>query len=230
MKRSVKDWIFVWIPAGFVLGSVILVLLLKWVPVTYSPVMLKRAFQFRAMENYHIEQEWVSLESISPELIEAVIVAEDSRFYAHHGFDWKEIASVLRTHEDGEGTIRGCSTISQQTAKNVFTFGSHTWARKALEAWWTVLIEVIWGKDRILEVYLNVVEMGPGIFGVETASKRYYKMPVEGLRFNEAATLASCLPAPLVSQPGNLSSQARLRKRAICERMKKMSFQTISGR
>lgn len=117
MKRNVKDCIFVWIPFGVVLGSVILVLLLRWVPVRYSTLMLKRAFLFRGMESYHAEQEWVSLEDVSPELIEAVLAAEDSRFYHHHGFDWVEIQEARKSYRADDAPLRGCSTITQQTAK-----------------------------------------------------------------------------------------------------------------
>ena len=206
------------IPVWFVITSLVLVTLLKWVPVRYTPLMLKRAFQFREMENYHTEQEWVSLEYISPELIEAVIAGEDCRFYEHHGFDWIEVSTVLRAHDSKSEKLRGCSTISQQTAKNVFTFGSRTWIRKAMESWWTILIEWIWGKQRILEVYLNLVELGHGIYGVESASRIYYSSSSSDVEGLNAATIAACLPSPLIDQPGNLSTVARVRKRAIVER------------
>ena len=164
-------------------------------------MMLKRALQFRNYENYRSEQEWVSLENISPELIKAVILAEDQKFYSHHGFDWDELDAMWKAHKEEDAPLRGCSTISQQTAKNVFTFGTDTWLRKGLEAWWTFLIEHIWGKRRILEVYLNVAEMGKGIFGVEIAAQSYYEIPAADLDARQAVAIVVCLPHPLKSNP-----------------------------
>jgi monofunctional biosynthetic peptidoglycan transglycosylase len=224
MKRRIIRWLFLRIPIGLVLASLAAVTLLKWVPVRFTPLMLKRAFQFREVNEYHSEQEWVSLEDVSPELRAAVIAGEDSRFYEHHGFDWREIALVLSACGKGEDIPRGCSTISQQTAKNLFTFGTRTWARKAVEAWWTVWMESIWGKDRILEVYLNVVELGPGIYGVGAATKEYFDAPPGKVGREDAATLAACIPSPLVNRPGCLSPQARIRRRTIYERMGIISY------
>lgn len=230
MKRSASYWFFVRIPVWFVILSLAAVVLLRWVPVRYTPLMLKRAFQFRDVENFHTEQEWVSLEYISPELIKAVLAGEDSRFYEHHGFDWTEILAMWEAYQHEGARLRGCSTISQQTAKNVFTFGSHTWARKAFEAWWTVLIETVWGKERILEVYLNVVELGPGTYGVGAASKAYFHKTAGKLTASDAATLAACLSSPLVDQPGNLSARAKNKKRIIIERMPQVSLPAGSRR
>ena len=201
MKRSWKYWLFVRIPLWFILASIALVTLLRWVPVRYTPVMLKRAFQFRQEPGYRSEQEWVSLEDISPELIKAVVLAEDQKFWRHHGFDWAEMRAMWRSYRQEGTRIRGCSTISQQTAKNVFTFGSPTLLRKGLEAWWTALIELIWGKERIMEVYLNVAEMGKGIFGAELASQEYYNLPAADLDARQAVALIVCLPHPLKSNP-----------------------------
>ena len=201
MKRSWKYWLLVRIPLWFILASLALVTLLKWVPVRYTPVMLKRAFQFRLEPGYRSEQEWVSLENISPELIKAVILAEDQKFFSHHGFDWDEFSVMWKAHKEENVPLRGCSTISQQTAKNVFTFGTRTWIRKGLEAWWVILIEHIWGKNRILEVYLNVAEMGKGIFGAELAAKAYYDIPAAELDTRQAIALTVCLPHPLISNP-----------------------------
>ena len=201
MKKGWKYWLFVRTPIWFILASIAIVTLLRWVPMRYTPVMLKRAFQFRSEENYHSCQEWVSLEEISPELIKAVILTEDQKFYSHHGFDWDEMDAMWKAHKKEDAPLRGCSTISQQTAKNVFTFGTDTWLRKGLEAWWTVLIEHIWGKNRILEVYLNVAEMGKGIFGAELAAQAYYELPAADLDARQAVALAVCLPHPLKSNP-----------------------------
>ena len=219
MKRGIAYWVFVRIPLWFVAISLIGVALLDWVPVRYTPLMLKRAFEFREMDNYHTEQEWVSLEEISPELMAAIIISEDSRFYRHQGFDWEEIAEVLQSYRSDDAPLRGCSTITQQTAKNLFTFGTHTWTRKAVEAWWTVLMETVWSKERILEVYLNVAEFGPGIFGAKAAANVYFQKDPLDLTRAEAVTLAACLPSPLSDQPGHLSAKATNRKKSISKRL-----------
>lgn len=198
-------------PVWFVLTSILLVTLLKWVPVCYTPLMLKRSIQFRSEEDYQSARIWVPLEDYSPELVKAVLAAEDSRFFEHGGFDWDEVAIMWREHKENGNRLRGCSTISQQTAKNVFTFSTKTAIRKVLETYWTVLIEKIWGKRRILEVYLNVVEMGRGIYGMETAARHYYHSGVKDLDCSQAAALAVCLPSPLSSNP--VQPDAALRRR-----------------
>lgn len=195
----------------FFLTSIALVTALRWVPVRYTPVMLKRDFQFRKSADYHTRQDWVSLDQISPELISAVLTTEDQRFFSHHGFDWRELRTVWKKHRTAGKPLRGCSTISQQTAKNVFTFGTPTVARKAVESYWTVLIEMLWGKRRILEVYLNVAEMGRGIFGAEAAAGNYYGIPARRLDKKQAASIAVCLPRPLVSNPDCLDKESRAR-------------------
>ena len=212
MRRSCRYWILVRIPFWFILASIALVTLLRWVPVRYTPVMLKRAFQFKSEENYRSCLEWVSLENISSELIKAVILAEDQKFYSHHGFDWDEMDAMWKAHKEEDAPLRGCSTISQQTAKNVFTFGTDTWLRKGLEAWWTVLIEHIWGKNRILEVYLNVAEMGKGIFGAELAAKCYYDVDAAELDTRQSIAIAVCLPHPQISTPIVPTPQDRRRR------------------
>lgn len=208
----ISYWLFVRIPFWVLVLSLALVTLLKWVPVRYTPLMLKRAFQFRNEENYHSEQKWVSLEDIAPELIQAVIAAEDQKFYSHHGFDWEELRAMWQSHQQEGTSLRGCSTISQQTAKNVFTFASPTWCRKAVEAYWTCLIEWIWGKNRILEVYLNVAETGKGLFGVEAASINYYELQAANISTSQAVALAVCLPHPLLSNPILPSAYDRSRR------------------
>lgn len=206
-------------PMLLILLSVIAVTLLRWVPVRHTPVMLKRAYQFRGDQGYRSEQEWVSLEDMSPELIEAVILSEDQKFYAHHGFDFGEMRRMWKAHKRGGSKLRGCSTISQQTAKNVFTFGTRTWVRKAAETWWTFLIELIWGKRRILEVYLNVVEWGRGTFGAEAAAHEYFGVPASSLLSEQAAAMAVCLPRPLLERPDHLTPEGRRKRVRILEQM-----------
>ncbi len=188
---------FVWVSAGAVAASVLLVVLLRWIPITATPLMLRRSLT----SGYGRECQWTPLEDISKSMVSAVIYAEDQRFYAHHGFDFEEFANMQRACEFEGKSLRGCSTISQQTAKNCFTFCSNTWARKAVEAYFTVLIELIWGKERILEVYLNVAELGPGIYGVEAAARRYYHIHASALTIPDASSLVCCLPLPLARNP-----------------------------
>lgn len=208
---------FAIIPFWFLLSSILLVLLLRWVPVKYTPLMLKRAVQFRSDESYHREQKWVFLEDYPPELINAVLFCEDQRFWDHHGFDRKEMRKMLWHYRHECGPLRGCSTISQQTAKNVFTFGSHTIARKAIEAYWTFLIERLWGKNRILEVYLNVSEMGKGLYGMGVAAEHYYECPVLDLKDSQAVALAVCMTHPLTSGPFGPSASDRMKRTKIIE-------------
>lgn len=162
--------------------------------------------------------EWVPLERISPHLGRAVVVAEDSRFHDHAGFDWEQIR---RAWEDGRrgGATRGASTITQQTVKNLYLTPSRHVLRKGREAVLTAWMEVWLPKDRILELYLNVVEFGPGVFGAEAASKRYFGRPASDLTRGQAALLAATLPAPLLRNPGTPTPGLARRQRMILGRM-----------
>jgi len=149
-----------------------------------------------------LKKDWVSLDDISPDLQLAVVASEDNLFLEHHGFDYKAIEEAKDYNERKAGKrMHGASTISQQTAKNVFLWPQRSWIRKGLEVYFTELIERIWGKKRIMEVYLNVIEMGDGIYGAEQASRIYYKKPARNLSRAEAAMLAAILPNPLRFNP-----------------------------
>ena len=224
MKKRLAYRLFVKLPFWLIVGSVILVTLLKWVPVWYTPLMLKRSVEYRKVEEFHTRQRWVSLEKMSPELIQAVIASEDNRFCEHKGFDWEEMDRMLKAHREKGKKLRGCSTISQQTAKNVFTFGSHTWARKALEMYWTFLIEKIWGKQRIMEVYLNVVETGVGLYGMETAARQYFGVHAKELNRQQASALAATLPAPLTRNPAHPTDYFQKRQRQIANLIPTLSY------
>ena len=145
-------------------------------------------------ELLHVEREWVDLPRISPLAALAVVAAEDQKFPLHHGFDFEEIGEALGEREDGR--VRGASTISQQVAKNLFLWQGRSFVRKGLEAWLTLWIELLWPKRRILEVYLNLAELGPGVFGVEAASRQVFGKPALRLEADEAALLAAVLPNP----------------------------------
>lgn len=178
----------------FVVASVAGTLLYRFTPVWVTPYMI--AEKIRAIgrgEDSKIHKKWVSYEQISEPMKGAVVAAEDQKFFEHAGFDFEEIRKVLQSKKK-----RGASTITQQVAKNVFLWHGRSYLRKGLEAWFTVLIELIWPKERILEVYLNVAETGPLTFGVEAAAQRYYKVSASQLTRTQASTIAAILPNPKV--------------------------------
>lgn len=172
--------------------SILLVLVFQWVPVPFTPLMGIRYVQ---NPEQRFEHDWVPMEEISPYLQLAVIASEDQNFETHNGFDVEAIQKVLKNHEAGE-PMRGASTISQQTAKNVFLWPGRSWVRKGLEAYFTLLIEASWSKERILEVYLNSVEMGNGVYGAKAASEYWFHKSAAKLTKREAAALAAILPNP----------------------------------
>lgn len=221
MKKRLAYRLFVRIPFWTVVISILLVTALRWIPVRFTPLMLVRTVQDKDIPT---RQHWVKLEQVSPALIQAVIASEDNRFADHHGFDRKELEKMWAEHKEKGKKIRGCSTISQQVAKNVFTFGSRTWARKALESYWTVLIEKIWGKRRIMEVYLNVAETGPGLYGMEAAARHYYGIPAREVDRKQACTLAACLPDPRGRSPLNPSGFVRKRQAQVYALMPKLTY------
>ena len=181
------------IAAGiFLAGSVSLVAFYRLLPPPGTPLML-----IRAVEGEGIAKEWRPLAQISPHLVRAVIASEDAKFCEHHGFDWDAIGEAWRRYRRGEGKLRGASTISMQTAKNVFLWPGRDWIRKGFEAYFTVLIELAWGKARIIEIYLNVIEWGPGIYGAEAASQFHFHKSAKALTAEEGARLAAILPDPL---------------------------------
>ena len=173
-------------------------------PVTWTPLMSLRANEVKS-KVITKPVVWRPLNEMSPWLVKAVLMSEDQKFYMHSGFDFEAIARAMDHNRKNPTKVKGASTISQQTAKNVFLWPGRSWIRKGLEAYFTVLIETFWSKDRILEVYLNVIEFGSGIYGAQAASKEFFKKDVKDLSLAEAALLASCLPNPRkwkVSSPG----------------------------
>ncbi len=192
MIRKILKFIlklFLW----FIGLSVLWVLIYKFVPVPYTPLMAIRSFE--GDKDYQTRHDWVPIEEISPYLQLAVICAEDQTFLSHNGFSRKAIEKAFENNQKGK-KIRGGSTISQQTAKNVFLWPGRTWFRKGMEAYFTLLIETLWSKERIMEVYLNSIEMGPGVFGAEAASQYWFKRSAKNLRAENAAAIASILPSP----------------------------------
>jgi len=188
----------------FFVYGIQVVLVHKFVNPLITPLMVIRFAEgiFEGDKNVSIHKSWKSLDEISPNMVCAVFVSEDQSFYEHHGFNWEGIKQAMEYNRKHKGKkFRGGSTISQQTAKNVFLIPSRTWIRKGVEVYYTFLIETLWSKNRILEVYLNVIETGDGVYGVEAASRKYYNRSAKKLTRTQAASIACILPAPLRWSP-----------------------------
>lgn len=196
---------FVKLPLAFFAVTFLWVLVLRWCPVYVTPLMVKRAIEYRHDKNFHTRKVWTPYERISPEMARAVIASEDNLFDKHNGFDWKAIRQAQKEYESGRRR-RGGSTISQQTAKNVFLLPHKSMVRKGFEAYFTVLIELMWDKERIMEVYLNVAEMGKGIYGVEAAAEAHFGTTAAKLTRRQACLIAACLPNPIKRTAGKPSS------------------------
>jgi monofunctional biosynthetic peptidoglycan transglycosylase len=183
---------------GLLLLTAIPVLVLRWLhPLTTAFMLEARADAALAgQRGYRQDYRWASLEQISPHAAIAVIASEDQLFPFHAGFDFDSIREAVRASEHGK-RLRGASTISQQVAKNLFLWSGHSFVRKGLEAWFTVLIETLWPKERILEMYLNVAQFGDGVYGVQAAAERFWHLPAARLTSAEAALLAAVLPNPV---------------------------------
>ena len=182
----------------------------RFVPPPATPLML-----IRAAESAGLDYRWRSLRNVSPTLVQALVAAEDAHFCAHDGFDLAAIDKAMRANRRGSGRVRGGSTISQQTAKNVFLWPARSWLRKGFETYFTILVEAIWGKRRIMEVYLNVAEWGPGVYGAEAASRRWFGKSADRLTRPEAARLAAILPSPLKWKAARPGPYVKKRSRRI---------------
>ena len=182
-------------------GPPLQVVVLRIVPPLFTELMVQRLIQ-----GYGWDYQWRPLSQISPDLAQAAVASEDARFCSHHGFDFQAMEAAMRHNaRRPNGKVKGGSTISQQTAKNVFLWPGRSYVRKGIEAWYTVLIEALWGKRRIMEVYLNVVEFGPGVYGAQAASQHFFHEDASQLSPAQAAHLISVLPDPLkwrVAAPG----------------------------
>lgn len=212
------------LPLAFVTFTVLWVLVLRWVPVVATPLMVKRAIEYRSDGDFHTQYRWRSLSNISPEMAKAVIASEDNRFMEHDGFDRVEIRKAIDDHRNKGKKLRGASTISQQTAKNVFCLPSRSFTRKAFEAYFTILIEKLWGKERIMEVYLNVAEMGKGVYGAEAAARHWFGHSASELTRRESCLIAVSLPSPLKSNPAKPSQYISGRASVIASRESQLSY------
>lgn len=227
-RRSLKSrlawFFFVKLPLAFVILTVLWVTILKWMPVVVTPLMVSRAIEYREDDGFRTQKKWVSLKKISPEMMKAVIASEDNRFMDHKGFDMVEMRKAIDDHKNKGKKLRGASTISQQVAKNVFCRPRRSFVRKGFEAYYTVLIEKIWGKERIMEVYLNVAEMGKGIYGAEAAARHYFDHSASDYTRREACLVTACLPNPIERNPAKPSSYVSKRARDIADLEGKLDY------
>lgn len=206
--------LLVWIIVFFFGSTIAAVVVYKWMPVYITPLMITRSIE----NDDEMQHKWVPIEEISENMALAVVSSEDNLFMSHSGFDFDQIQKAIEEAEK-TGRQRGASTISQQTAKNVFLWNGRSWVRKGLEAYFTVLIELIWSKERIMEVYLNSIEMGPGIYGAEAVAQAHFGKSASKLTRREAALIAATLPNPLKYSSKNPSKYMRKRQRQITRLM-----------
>lgn len=199
---------------ALILLSIAIVILYKYVPIPATPLMISRNIS----EDTPINYKWTPLEDISPNLALAVVASEDNLFTTHHGFDFEQIRIAREEAQKGKRQ-RGASTISQQTAKNVFLWNGRSWLRKGLKAYFTLLIETIWGKQRIMEVYLNCIEMGNGIYGASAVAEKHFKKHPSKLTRAECALIAATLPNPRVYSSKKPSKYMLRRQKAILKNM-----------
>lgn len=219
MKRKILRWI--WKAMLWFFGlSFLSVIIFKWVPIPFTPLMVTRIIEFKLEGDDAIySHKWVPLEDISSNLQKAVIASEDGNFLKHNGFDFEAMQKAFNNNKKGR-KLKGGSTISQQTAKNVFLWQGRSYVRKGLEAYFTVLIELIWGKERIMEVYLNSIEMGNGVYGAQEAARHWYSKTAINLTPREAAGIAAILPNPRKYKASNSSSYINRRKDKIMRVMR----------
>ena len=218
-----------WIVVAFFASTILSVLALRWLPVYATPLMFIRwAQQVKAGEETKWYHHWVPLDEISPSLSLAVIASEDANFLKHNGFDFKAIEqAAMRNMKHPEKRKMGASTISQQTAKNVFLWPGRSWTRKGLEVYFTALIEVMWGKERIMEVYLNSIEMGDGIYGADAVAEQHFNTTAKELTKAQCALIAATLPNPRRFNSANPSNYMKKRQKRILHEMKFVKPLTI---
>jgi monofunctional biosynthetic peptidoglycan transglycosylase len=215
--KSLFQSLWRWAKRVFIIlfiAQFIYIILLKWInpPITVTQLV-------SWVSGHGLKRDYVSRSSISSNAKLAVIASEDQLFPDHNGFDWKSIKKAMAYNEKKPGRIHGGSTISQQVAKNVFLWQGRSWIRKGFEAYFTFMIELLWSKKRILEVYLNVIEMGDGIFGIEMAANKYFNKSANNLSRQEAVMIAACLPNPKRYKVKPASSFVTARSRTIMQQM-----------
>ena len=211
-----------WIVVAFFASTILSVVVLRWVPVWFTPLMFIRlGEQVSAGQSMALHHHWVPLDEIAPSLPLAVMASEDARFLDHHGFDYKAIEhAAMRNIKHPKKNKLGASTISQQTAKNVFLWPGRSWLRKGLEVYFTTLIEIMWSKERIMEVYLNSIEMGEGIYGADAVAEYHFHTSADKLTRGQCAMIAVSLPNPRRMNSARPSSYMLRRQQRILHEMK----------
>lgn len=221
MKRI---FTFIW---KFILYSVIISVLWVCLYLVINPYLTPYQV-FNVFKGNGLTKDWESIDNMSPNILKAVIAAEDANFLNHKGIDWNAVEDAKKYNaRNKKGRMRGASTITMQTAKNTFLWHSRNFIRKGLELYFTVLIEAVWGKKRILEVYLNVIELGEGVYGVEAASQKYFNKPALKLTKREAALIAAVLPNPIKWSPSKPTAYINGRASTIQARMNQVSLKEL---
>ena len=217
LKKTIK-----WIVVAFFASTILSVVALRFLPVYFTPLMFIRCFeQVGEGKSLKMKHHWVPLEKILPSLPMAVMASEDAKFLQHHGFDYQAIEhAAKRNREHPEKRKLGASTISQQTAKNVFLWPGRSWVRKGFEVYFTALIEVMWSKQRIMEVYLNSIEMGDGIYGADAVAEEHFNTTAENLSKAQCALIAATLPNPRKFSSKNPSGYMLKRQARIMREMR----------
>ncbi|AKH68753.1 monofunctional biosynthetic peptidoglycan transglycosylase [Spongiibacter sp. IMCC21906] len=208
--RGIRKWC-VRLVLGFILFSVAVVLPLRWIDPPGSMLMLVRSWEHRG-ERYDVTKQWRDIATLPRHAALAVVVSEDQRFLQHYGVDIAAIRKAMAERK-WRGELRGASTITQQVAKNLYLWNGRSWLRKGLEAWFAMLVDLCWSKQRVMEVYLNIAEWGPGVFGLAAASEYHFQRDVSQLSPWQSALLASALPSPLTYTPASPSPQLSERAR-----------------
>ena len=204
----------------FLISSFVLTLIYRFVPPPFTYLMLQRLVEQKIDgESFKLKKDWVDIEHISPYLVRAVIASEDQHFNEHWGFDLEALQKAYQ-HNQKSKKVKGGSTISQQVAKNVFLWPGRSYIRKGLGAYFTILIEITWSKKRIMEIYLNEIEMGNGIYGAEAAAQQYFHKPAKSLSKRESALIAAVLPNPIKWSPANPNAYIQRREYRILRAMR----------
>lgn len=219
LSKKIKQ-ICLWTISIFFISTILWAFVYRFINPPFTPLMLVRYVQ-DDNPNKVLQKNWKDIDDISKNTILAAVAAEDQSFFIHHGFDFNEINKSILAYEK-RGQLRGASTLSQQTAKNVFLLPVRSWLRKGFESYFTILIELLWGKKRIIEVYLNVAELGDGIYGVEAASNHYFGKSASKLNMRESAYLASLLPNPRIYSKKNYSDYRNKKTGWILKQMKNL--------
>ncbi len=211
-----------WIVVAFFASTILSVVALRWLPVYFTPLMfIRMGQQVHEGRSLTLHHHWVPLEEIAPSLSTAVMASEDAHFLSHHGFDFKAIEhALLRNVKHPKKNRLGASTISQQTAKNVFLWPGRSWVRKGFEVYFTVLIELMWSKERIMEVYLNSIEMGDGIYGADAVAEHHFHTTADKLSVEQCALIAASLPNPRRFNSAKPSAYMLKRQKRIVHEMR----------